>query len=208
MQAVFTGGVQSTWHRDSTDVLLEKLQTSVTGLSQEDAETRFATHGANGLPQASRSSAFIRFLLQFHNVLIYVLTGSVLITASLRQWIDTGCVHCQRHPRFSSRGKGGASHGCYSPMLPPRPNMIRNGERITIDGKQLISGDIVLLEAGDKVPADFRLLTAYGMSAQEETLTGESVPVEKHTQPMAENSALGGSFPHVFLWHSGHKCSV
>jgi len=76
-------------------------------------------------------------------------------------------------------------------MLAPRANVIRGGERITIDGEQLVPGDIVLLEAGDKVPADLRLLTAHGLSVQEAILTGESVPVEKHIQSVGESSPLG-----------------
>jgi len=201
-EVVFSEEVQSTWHCDSTDVLLEKLQTSVSGLSQEDAETRLTTHGANCLPQASRRSAFIRFLLQFHNVLIYVLIGSALITASLRHWIDTGVilavVIANAIIGFIQEGKAEQAMDAIRHMLAPRANVIRNGERITIDSKQLVPGDIVLLEAGDKVPADLRLLSAHGMSVQEAILTGESVPVEKHIQAVPKNSALGDRFCMAF----------
>jgi len=76
-------------------------------------------------------------------------------------------------------------------MLAPRANVFREGERHSIEGDALVPGDIVVLEAGDKVPADLRLLTAHGMSVQEAILTGESVPVEKHTRPVAGDAALG-----------------
>ena len=84
--------VQPTWHSISSDASLEKLQTSANGLSQKDAEKRLASYGANRLPQAARRSAFMRFLLQFHNILIYVLICSAAITAFLNHWIDTSVI--------------------------------------------------------------------------------------------------------------------
>ena len=79
--------------------------------------------------------------------------------------------------------------------------MVRGGERIGIDGEQLVPGGIVLLEAGDKVPADLRLLAAHGMSMQEAVLTGESDPVEKHTGPVAIDAALATAHAWLFPEH-------
>lgn len=76
-------------------------------------------------------------------------------------------------------------------LLAARANVLHEGKRTTIDGTQLVLDDIVLLEAGDKFPADLRLVTAHGLSVQEGILTGESVPVEKQTQTVPENAALG-----------------
>ncbi|WP_027709887.1 cation-transporting P-type ATPase [Zooshikella ganghwensis] len=184
-----------TWHSISSKITLEKLQTSTSGLSQHEAEKRLNSHGPNCLPQADKRSAFMRFLLQFNNILIYVLMGSAVITAFLSHWIDTGVILAvvvvNAIIGFIQEGKAEKAMDAIRHMLAPQANVIRGRERITIDGKHLVPGDIVLLEAGDKVPADIRLLTAHGMSAQEAILTGESVPVEKHTQPVAENAPLG-----------------
>ena len=186
--------VQTKWHSVSSDTSLERLQTSANGLNQEDAEKRLALHGANRLPKAAQRSAFMRFLLQFHNILIYVLICSAAITACLNHWIDTSVILAvvviNGIIGFIQEGKAKQAIDSISHMLAPRANVIRGGERITIDGEQLVPGDIVLLEAGNKAPADLRLITAHGVLVQEAILTGESVPVEKHTHPVAETSPL------------------
>jgi len=183
------------WHSISANVALEDLKSSVDGLTQAEAETRFVKYGANRLPQAARRNAFVRFILHFSNILIYVLLGAALITALLGHWVDTGVILAvvvvNAIIGFIQEGKAEQAMDAIRHMLAPRANVIRGGERVTIDGEQLVPGDIVLLEAGDKIPADLRLLTSHGLSVQEAILTGESVPVEKHTQPVAENAALG-----------------
>lgn len=185
----------TSWHSLSANAVLENLKCSTEGLTQTEVETRFVKHGANRLPQAARRNAFVRFLLHFNNILIYVLLGAALITALLSHWVDTGVILAvvvvNAIIGFIQEGKAEQAMDAIRHMLAPRANVIRGGERATIDGEQLVPGDIVLLEAGDKIPADLRLLSAHGLSVQEAILTGESVPVEKHTQPVAENAALG-----------------
>ncbi|MFX4228356.1 MAG: cation-transporting P-type ATPase [Porticoccaceae bacterium] len=195
MQKITPPREQVTWHSISVEDALEKLQSSAKGLSPEGVKKSLAIHGANLLPQAPRRSPFLRFLLQFHNILIYVLMGSAFITALLGHWIDTGVilavVIANALIGFIQEGKAEQAMNAIRHMLAPRANVIRDGERITVDGEQLVPGDIVLLEAGDKVPADLRLLSAHSTSVQEAILTGESVPVEKDVQQVAENSPLG-----------------
>ena len=78
------------WHSLTADRVLMQVQTSVSGLSHHQAQARLASHGANRLPEAAQRSPLVRFLLQFHNILIYVLLGCALVTAALGHWIDTG----------------------------------------------------------------------------------------------------------------------
>jgi P-type E1-E2 ATPase len=92
---------------------------------------------------------------------------------------------------FIQEGKAEKAMDAIRQMLAPRANVIRDGERISLAGEHLVPGDIVLLEAGDKVPADLRLIAAHGLSVQEALLTGESVPVEKRTDAVAAVAALG-----------------
>lgn len=183
------------WHSLPADTVLEDLKCSTEGLSQTEVDTRFVKYGANRLPQAARRNAFVRFLLHFNNILIYVLLGAALITALLSHWVDTGVILAvvvvNAIIGFIQEGKAEQAMDAIRHMLAPQANVIRGGERVTIDGEQLVPGDIVLLEAGDKVPADLRLLTAHGLSVQEAVLTGESVPVEKRIQPVADDAALG-----------------
>lgn len=183
------------WHSVLTDSVLKDLQASAAGLSQSEAAARLAKYGANRLPEAARRSNLMRFLLQFHNILIYVLIGCAVVTAALDHWIDTSVilavVIANAIIGYIQEGKAEKAMDAIRHMLAPHANAIRGGERISIEGDQLVPGDIVLLEAGDKVPADLRMLTAHGMSVQEAILTGESVPVEKHIEPVAADAPLG-----------------
>ena len=186
---------QPFWHALTKDRALKQLDVSSGGLSSAEASTRSDKFGLNRLPAPRRRSAVLRFLLQFHNILIYVLLGSAVITALLAHWIDTGVILAvvvvNAIIGFVQEGKAESALDSIRTMLAPRANVIRDGERTNVKAEQLVPGDVILLEAGDKVPADLRLLTAHGLSIQEAVLTGESVPTEKHIEPVAENVALG-----------------
>ncbi len=183
------------WYSISAEDALQGQNSTSNGLTQAEADMRFSKLGPNRLPQKAGRSSFKRFILHFHNVLIYVLIGSAAITALLAHWIDTGVIMAvvivNAIIGFIQEGKAEQAMDAIRHMLAPRANVVRNGNRVTIDGELLVPGDIVLLEAGDKVPADLRLLTSHGLSAQEAILTGESVPVNKHTHAVAENASLG-----------------
>ena len=188
-------GVQVSWHSISIATALNKLETSTTGLSQTEAQARLKDFGVNRLPETSRRSASARFLLQFHNVLIYVLIGSAAITAFLGHWIDTGVilavVIANAAIGFIQEGKAEKAMDAIRHMLAPRANVIRGGERVSVEGDNLVPGDIVLIEAGDKVAADLRLITAHVLLAQEAILTGESVPVVKRSEAVLADAPLG-----------------
>lgn len=195
MQKIDRKGAESTWHSASADEALQDLQTSADGLSQAEAARRLTSHGPNRLPQAARRHPLLRFILHFHNILIYVLIAAAVITALLGHWVDTGVILAVIIANaiigFIQEGKAEQAMDAIRHMLAPQAHVIRGGERVTVEGEDLVPGDIVLLEAGDKVPADLRLLTAHGLSVQEAILTGESVPVEKQTQPVPAASPAG-----------------
>ena len=195
MQKLASQGTESNWHNTPADITLNKLKTSASGLTEIDSAKRAQTYGTNRLPPPAKRNPCIRFLLHFHNILIYVLICSALTTALLGHWMDTGVILAvvivNAVIGFVQEGKAEQALDAIRHMLAPRANVIRDGERVTVDGEQLVPGDIVVLEAGDKVPADLRLITVHSLSAQEAILTGESVAVEKNVQPVAEHSALG-----------------
>jgi magnesium-transporting ATPase (P-type) len=183
------------WHALSIDEIFTDLKSTPEGLTQSVAQERLSTHGPNRLPETARKSSLIRFLLHFHNILIYVLIGSAVITAFLGHWIDTGVilavVIANALIGFVQEGKAEHAMNAIRHMLAPHANVIRNGERTSIEGENLVPGDIVLIEAGDKIAADLRLITAHGLTLQEAILTGESVPVEKHTDPVSAKAPIG-----------------
>lgn len=190
------------FHNTSIENTLKELNSSFSGLSQSEAELRFKEYGPNCLPKPKKRSFLLRFFQHFHNILIYVLICSALITATLNHWIDTcvilAVVIANAVIGFIQEGKAEKALESLRHMLAPLANVIRDGERISIQGDQVVPGDVVLLEAGDRVSADLRLLSAHGMATQEAILTGESAPVEKNTKPVEEKAPLGDQFCMAF----------
>ena len=183
------------WHAQSVSVAMSTLKTTETGLAKDEAQKRLELYGFNRLPDPPKKSALLRFLLQFHNILIYVLLGAAGITALLQHPADTvvilAVVVINALIGFIQEGKAEKALDAIRKMLFTTANVLRDGERHRIAGASLVPGDVVLLEAGDKVPADMRLLKTHGLSIQEAILTGESVPVEKNTKQVIKNAALG-----------------
>lgn len=166
-----------------------------TGLTSEEVVVQRAEHGPNHLPEAPRRSVMVRFLLHFHNVLMYVLIGAAAVTAILGHMIDTwvilAVVLVNAIMGFLQEGRAENAMAAIRQMLAPHATVLRDGKRISIVAADLVPGDIALLEAGDRVGADLRLLEVNGLHLQEAILTGESVPVEKVTAPVAADAALG-----------------
>jgi len=185
----------STAHSLTSDDCLQGLASSLTGLSSTEAAQRLTQNGPNRLPAPPRRSLLLRFLAHFHNVLIYVLIGASVVTASLGHWIDTGVILAvvliNAVMGFVQEGRAERAMAAIHSMLAPHASVLRDGARVSVDAADLVPGDLVVLEPGDKVPADMRLTEAKGLYAQEAILTGESVPVEKATEPVAENADLG-----------------
>ncbi|SFL02575.1 cation-transporting P-type ATPase [Pseudomonas sp. NFACC46-3] len=165
------------------------------GLDIAEVQARLERTGFNRLSASARRPAWRRFLLQFHNILIYVLLGCAAITAALQHLWDTvvilAVVVANAIIGYVQEGKAEQAMDAIRNMLAPRATVIRAGERLGIAGEELVPGDIVLLEAGDKVPADLRLLHANRLQVQEAILTGESAPAEKNTEPVRIEAALG-----------------
>jgi calcium-translocating P-type ATPase len=165
------------------------------GLTAPEAAQRLVDHGPNRLPEVQARGPLVRFLRHFHNVLIYVLIGAAVVTGVLQHWVDTGVilavVLANAIIGFIQEGKGEAAMAAIRGMLAPKAAVLRDGVRSTIDGFGLVPGDIVLLEPGDKVPADLRVLDAKGLFAQEAILTGEPIPVEKNSAVVPAETALG-----------------
>lgn len=184
------------WYTLPAQQVLERLEVNEhTGLNDAEVQARLARTGFNRLPESARRPAWLRFLLQFHNILIYVLLGSAVITALLQHLWDTvvilAVVVANAIIGYVQEGKAEKAMDAIRQMLAPRAAVIRAGERLSIAGEALVPGDIVLLEAGDKVPADLRLLHANRLQIQEAILTGESAAVEKHTEPVRLGAPLG-----------------
>jgi calcium-translocating P-type ATPase len=183
------------WHALSVEESLGRLDVSREGLSEQEAALRLDRFGPNRLTPPKRHGLFMRFLLQFHNILIYVLLASGVGTAALGEWVDTsvilGVVIINAIIGVVQEGKAEKALDAIRNMLSPQAVVLRDGKRTAIDAGLLVPGDIVLLQSGDKVPADLRLIEARGLLISEAALTGESLPVEKSSASVNIEAALG-----------------
>ncbi|MEP3563135.1 MAG: cation-transporting P-type ATPase, partial [Marinobacter sp.] len=186
---------QGAWHELESESAIDALDANKHGLSSEEVAKRFRIYGPNRLPEAAKRSLLIRFLSHFNNILIYVLLGAAAITAVLGHLADTlvilAVVVANAGIGFFQEGKAEKAMGALRRMLALKASVLREGVRCSVKGEALVPGDIVLLEAGDKVPADLRLLDVSALQIQESILTGESVPVEKQTHPVSATAPLG-----------------
>ena len=182
-------------HASPVDAVLAALKSKADGLSSSEAADRLARHGPNRLPDAPRRPAILRFLAHFHNVLIYVLITAAIVTAALSHWVDTGVILAvvvvNAVIGFVQEGRAETAMAAIRSMLAPHASVLRDGRRIDIDAETLVSGDAVLLEPGDKVPADLRLTEVMGLQVQEAILTGESMAVDKSTDAVDADAPLG-----------------
>ncbi|WP_127477026.1 cation-transporting P-type ATPase [Sulfurivermis fontis] len=183
------------WHAIPGAQALTELDSRPEGLGDEEIARRLQRYGPNHLPQPRRRSAFMRLLLQFHNILIYVLLLAAVVTALLGHWVDTaviiGVVVINALIGFLQEGKAEKALDAIRSMLSQKAMVLRDGHRREIPAEELVPGDIVLLQSGDKVPADLRLIKVRNLQIEEAALTGESVPVEKAVEPVAADAELG-----------------
>lgn len=188
-------GAPPPWHARDIDATLIAWNSRREGLSSDEAAARVARYGANVLPAPARTSALVRFLRHFHNILIYILLLAAVGAAALGHWVDTSVILAvvviNTLIGFVQEGKAEKALDAIRNMLSPKANVVRNGQRREIPAEELVPGDLVLLQGGDQVPADLRLVEARNLRIDEAVLTGESVAVEKSLEPVGADIPLG-----------------
>src|SRR5262245_58837749 len=193
---VSTAGDAMAWHAMSADEVVKQLATdSLKGLDAAEASSRLHKYGPNRLPEGKRRGPLMRFVAQFNNVLVYVLLGAGFTKLMLSLWVDAsiifGVVILNAVLGFIQEGKAEKALDSIRNMLSAEARTLRAGETRLIPAEQLVPGDIVLLESGDKIPADLRLADVKNLRTEEAALTGESVPADKTTEPTPANSTVG-----------------
>lgn len=182
------------WHALSSSEIARVLDVDLTGLSHGEVDRQAARFGSNALPKAARRNPLLRFLAQFNNTLIYVLLAGALAAALLDHMIDAmvilAVVIVNAIIGYIQEGKAEQALEAIQQMIAPKASVIREGVRQTIPVSEIVPGDLVLIEAGDRVPADLRLLHARRLLIDEALLTGESVTAEKHETVLPEETVL------------------
>lgn len=184
------------WHSFSAELALANLEGNrENGLTTQEARRRLVAYGQNLLPQAKRTSPWRLFIGQFNNVLIYVLLGAAVGAMLTGDHVDAavifGVVLINAIIGFIQEGKAESALNAIRNMLSLSATVLRDGKRITIPAEEVVPGDIVFLQSGDKVPADLRLLAVKSLRIDESALTGESEPVEKSLEPVVGDAVPG-----------------
>jgi len=184
------------WYQLPVEAVFQSLQSSESGLTSAEAQERLKKYGLNEL-MTKKPSALMRFLRQFNSPLVYVLLIAAAITGILT-WFgehmlpDTavilGVVIINVILGFFQEGKTEAALEALSKMIVRECLVVRDGQQKTILAKELVPGDVVILNSGDKVPADLRLFYARDVTVDESMLTGESIPVHKNTLPVPRSN--------------------
>lgn len=187
--------IAEAWHASSAASVVEKLDASSEGLSATSAAERLRQHGPNALPVVAGRSALRRFLNQFNNVLIYFLLVAGAAAALLGHMIDAAVIIAvvvvNATIGFIQEGRAQEALNAIRDLIAPEATVIRDHRRQRRPVDELVPGDLVLIEAGDRVPADIRLLRARRLLIDEALLTGESLAAEKHDAPVALEAPLG-----------------
>jgi cation-transporting ATPase F len=184
------------WHTLNTDEAARRLNVDPTrGLTEYDAARRQARFGPNRPTQRAGRNALMRFIDQTTQPLVLVLVAAGLVTAFLGEWVDAGVilgvVFINALVGFVQEGRASAALAALARAVATEVTVLREGERRRMDAVGLVPGDVVWLAAGDKVPADLRLLHGKELRLVEAALTGESVPTDKHpAQVMAVDTPL------------------
>lgn len=184
------------WHAISATDVVKRLATDrEQGLAAADAASRLQKYGPNRLPESKKRGPFARFLAQFNNILVYVLLGAGFIKLMLNLWVDAGIIFAvvilNALLGFIQEGRAEKALDSIRNMLSAQARVVRGGETRMIAADQLVPGDVVILESGDKIPADLRLVDAKNLRTEEAALTGESVPADKATDAVPANATVG-----------------
>ena len=182
------------WHARSVPAVLADLQTGMDGLAAAEAAQRVSRYGLNRLPSPKGRSELVRFLAQFNNLFIYVLLAAALLAVLIGHRLDAAVVLAvvvvNALIGYVQEGRAEKALEAIRAMIDPNANVLRAGHRGIIAAEMIVPGDLVLLEPGDRVPADLRLVRARNLRMDEAALTGESVPVEKSVAPVAASAPL------------------
>ena len=183
------------WQSTEPAELLKLLETEGGGLTQDEAQSRLARYGRNDLPAKKPPTLLRIFVEQFLDPLIYVLVAAAVLSFILKEYTDAGFIvlvllinAAIGTYQESSATKSAAA---LQAMLKTMAKVIRGGQEVVLDASLLVPGDLVLLESGDRVPADMRVLSAANLTVDEAFLTGENIPPLKQPGVLDAGTALG-----------------
>jgi Ca2+-transporting ATPase len=176
------------WHTFTIEQSFEKLNSKPTGIDPKEADIRAAKYGPNEIQAAQRVSAWNILLEQFKNVLILILLGATAISLFLGHGIESIVIAVivlfAVLLGFIQEYRAERAIEALRQMAAPIATVVRNGKELSIAARDVVPGDVVILHTGDRIPADGRIIESINLQAEEAALTGESMPIEKHSEPL------------------------
>jgi P-type Ca2+ transporter type 2C len=187
--------IKNLFHSKPVGIILQELYSHPEGLTLQEAGNRLQKFGPNEIPEKKATNPAFIFLKQFQSWLIYILIGAALFSFFTGHMFDVYIISAvllfNAIMGFVQETKAEKAIMALRRMVVPFAKVIRGGELLKIPAKDLVLGDLILLEEGDRIPADARLLQLKNFRTMEAALTGESMPVEKNVKELPENTALG-----------------
>ena len=183
------------WHQLPADEVVRTLGVNLsTGLSADEVGKRQKEFGPNRVTARRGKPAWVKFLQQFNQPLVYILLVAVGVTAFLGEWVDSsvifGVVFINAIVGFLQEAKAEKAIEALAKMVATETTVRRDSRKLRVHSEELVPGDVVLLQSGDRVPADLRLFHVRNLHVDESALTGESLPVPKHPDPLAQDTIL------------------
>ena len=183
------------WHELSEEEAVHLLESDrANGLTKGEVEARLQQFGRNEMTARKGTSEWQRFLLQFAQPLMYILLIASGVTLAIGEYVDSAVIFCVTLVNaivgFLQESKAERAIEALSRMVLTEASVRRDGQKHRINSEELVPGDIVLLQSGDKAPADLRLLHVRSLQVDESALTGESTPVEKQSGALTDGSGL------------------
>lgn len=176
------------WHTRSTDEAYAQLNSAETGLSAKEADARLAKYGPNEIQAAHRISPWEILFEQFKNVLILILLGATAISFFLGHGVESIVIAVivlfAVGLGFVQEYRAERAIDALRQMAAPTATVLRDGIDVKVPAREVAPGDVVILHTGDRIPADGRIIESINLQIEEAALTGESVPVEKHTDAL------------------------
>lgn len=187
----------------SSEEALKELETTSKGLSREKAEKKLKSYGLNFIEEKDKNNYIFVFLKQFKSFLIYILFVAALISYFIEHFVDMyiilGIILINAGIGFVQERKAEKSIDALKKMVVTYAKVYRDGSLLKIDSRYVVPGDVVVLDEGDKIPADARLIEVKNFSVVESSLTGESTPVEKNTNTLKNKTPLSDRKNCVFM---------
>ncbi len=176
------------WHTKTIEQAFESLNSHPTGISQTESADRAVTYGPNEIQAARRISAWNILVEQFKNVLILILLGATAISLFLGHGIESVVIAVivlfAVLLGFIQEYRAERAIEALRQMAAPTAKVLRDGREVPIPARDVVPGDVVILHTGDRIPADGRIIESVNLQAEEAALTGESMPIEKHSEPI------------------------